>query len=69
MEWEVDRKREIVKREPIYALAKTIGQQFDSVIWYAPYEGKTYFYVVQGTWDNYFLRYDDNQTETNKQNR
>lgn len=62
MEWRVERKREEVRREPIYARAKELEQQYDSVIWFTTYEDKNYYYVVSGNWVNYFMRYDENPT-------
>lgn len=55
MEWLVEQKREIQKREAIYAKAKVLQQQFDSVIWFVSYQSKNYFYVVNGSW-NYHKR-------------
>ncbi|SKC87213.1 YARHG domain-containing protein [Ohtaekwangia koreensis] len=55
MEWSVERLRELKKREAIYSKAKEIQQHYDSVIWYASYEKMNYFYVVNGSWNNYFV--------------
>lgn len=60
MEWRVERKREEVRREPIYARARELEQQFDSVVWFTTYQEKNYYYVVSGAWVNYFMRYDEN---------
>lgn len=54
LKWDVERQTELNKRRPIYARAQALQQQYDSVIWYATYEGKNYFYVVNGRWVNYF---------------
>jgi hypothetical protein len=43
---------------PIYAKAKELQQQNDSVIWYATYQNKNYFYVVTGQWENKFMSYE-----------
>lgn len=51
LQWSVERIQEIKKREPIYARAKALQQQFDSVVWYANYDGRNYFYVVKGKWN------------------
>lgn len=59
MEWRVERKREEVRREPIYARANELEQQYDSVVWFTTYKGKNYFYVISGSWVNYFMRYDE----------
>ncbi|HEY5750155.1 MAG TPA: hypothetical protein VIU12_29015 [Chryseolinea sp.] len=52
MRWAVDRATEIKKRQPLYARAKALQQNFDSVIWCATYNTKNYFYVVNGAWSN-----------------
>jgi hypothetical protein len=54
MEWSVDIKKEMQRRQPIYALAKNLQQKFDTVVWYTTYHNKNYFYVVNGAWKNYF---------------
>ncbi|HEY9049250.1 MAG TPA: hypothetical protein VIN08_25285, partial [Ohtaekwangia sp.] len=51
MEWKVETAREFKKREAIYTQAKTLQQQYDSVIWYTTYDQKNYFYVIKGTWN------------------
>jgi hypothetical protein len=63
LEWSVDRVRELKKRELIYTRAAELQQRYDSVIWFASYEKKNYYYVVKGTWTNYF--YDDNPKSEN----
>ncbi|SHH58917.1 hypothetical protein SAMN04488109_4505 [Chryseolinea serpens] len=50
IEWSVDTEKEIAKRAPFYERAKALQQNFDSVIWYATYKAKNYYYVVQGNW-------------------
>ncbi|AYB32269.1 WG repeat-containing protein [Chryseolinea soli] len=52
MQWSTDRAVEIKKRQPLYARAKALQQNFDSVIWCATYNTKNYFYVVNGVWNN-----------------
>jgi len=54
LQWSAERQAEIDKRKPIHARAKALQQQYDSVIWYTTYEGKNYFYVVNGRWSNEF---------------
>lgn len=54
-EWSIERKEEFEKREPTYAMARAIETKFDTVIWYAVYNNKTYFYAVEGYWSNYFM--------------
>jgi hypothetical protein len=51
IEWKVDTEKEIAKRAPFYERAKALQQNFDTVIWYATYKAKNYYYVVQGNWD------------------
>lgn len=63
LEWSVDRARELKKREQIYTRAAELQQRYDSVIWFATHEKKNYYYVVKGTWTNYF--YDDNPKSEN----
>ncbi|MFD1000740.1 YARHG domain-containing protein [Ohtaekwangia kribbensis] len=58
LEWSVERIRELKKREQIYTRAAELQQRYDSVIWFATHEKKNYYYVVKGSWTNYF--YDDN---------
>jgi hypothetical protein len=58
MQWQVEREREYLAREPVYALARNYEASFDSVFWYTRYESKTYFYVVAGQWENWFYRYE-----------
>ena len=58
MDWLVERKREISNREPFYAAAKALQQNFDSVIWYTQYLDKAFYYVVQGAWLNYARNYE-----------
>jgi hypothetical protein len=67
MEWSVDHIREMKKREPIYARAKALQQQYDSVVWYATYEGQNYYYVVQGPWTNFFMDYNSTVRNTGHQ--
>lgn len=57
MGWLVEREVEYRKREPLYASAQAIQQNFDSVIWYTEYRDRAFFYVVSGTWVNYFQQY------------
>jgi hypothetical protein len=57
MQWTVEREREFQKREPVYALAKTLEANFDSLIWFTTYREKKYFYAVVGNWTNWFDQY------------
>ncbi len=57
MEWLVEREVEYRKREPLYASARAIQQNFDSVIWFTEYRDHAFFYVVNGNWVNYFRDY------------
>lgn len=57
MKWFVERETEYRKREPMYASAAAIQQNFDSVIWFTEYKERAFFYVVNGTWVNYFQHY------------
>jgi hypothetical protein len=59
MEWNVERKLEMRKREPIYALAKVLQTSYDSIVWYTIYKGQRYFYAVKdGDWVGYTTRYE-----------
>lgn len=64
LQWSAQRKDELVARDTIYAMAAKIQQKYDSVIWYAKYDGHYFFYVVEGTWDNYFRRWKEKPGET-----
>lgn len=57
-EWEADRKLALQERLWIYENARELEERFDSVIWYSTYNSQNYFYVVDGTWNNYFLDYE-----------
>jgi hypothetical protein len=57
-EWEADRKLALQERLWIYENARKLEEKFDSVIWYSTYNSQNYFYVVDGSWTNYFLDYD-----------
>lgn len=46
------------EREFSYETARSMRDKYDSVIWYAQHDGETYFYVVNGSWQNYFMQYD-----------
>jgi hypothetical protein len=60
--WEAEQKLALQEREPIYQTARQLELKFDSVIWYTQYNGKRYFYAVQGEWKNFFL----NSTEESR---
>lgn len=57
-EWEADRKLALQERLWIYENARELEEKFDSVIWYSTYNTQNYFYVVDGSWKNYFLDYE-----------
>lgn len=57
-EWEADRKLALQERLWIYENARELEQKFDTVIWYSTYNSQNYFYVVDGSWTNYFMDYD-----------
>lgn len=57
-EWAIDRELAMKERVWVYEKAKELEQKFDSVIWFATYNKKNYFYVVEGPWVNYFADYD-----------
>lgn len=63
LEWRVERIRELKKREHIYTRAAELQRGYDSVIWFATHEQKNYYYVVNGSWNNYF--YDDKPKPSN----
>jgi hypothetical protein len=65
MQWEVQREQAFIDREKFYSMANALEQKFDSVIWYTSYQNELYFYVVSGSWDNYFRRYDGKTVEVN----
>lgn len=56
-QWEAAEKLAIAERSQIYDNARALEASYDSVIWYTTVGTNTYFYVVQGTWNNYFLDY------------
>jgi hypothetical protein len=64
MQWSVQRKNELLDRDTVYAMVATIQQKYDSVIWYVAYEGHYFFYVVEGTWDNYFRKWESRPNGT-----
>lgn len=53
--WAAERKIELEKRLPIFSVADSLEMAFDSVIWYAQHNDELFFYVVNGTWRNYFV--------------
>ncbi|HEU5145860.1 MAG TPA: WG repeat-containing protein [Chryseosolibacter sp.] len=57
-EWGIKGKTAVESRLPIYAKARELEAKFDTVIFFATYKHQNYFYVVEGEWNNYFLRYD-----------
>lgn len=61
MEWAVERETENKLRQPIYARAQQLQQNFDSVIWFARYKDVNYFYVVEGSWS--IEKFRDNKSE------
>jgi hypothetical protein len=42
---------ELKEREAIYEMARELEEKFDTLVWYAQYNGKVYFYAVQGEWN------------------
>ncbi len=60
MDGSEDLKKELLSRQSVFAKAKELQHQYDSVIWYAQYDSSTYFYVVNGQWSNYFMNYWEN---------
>jgi len=54
-QWSAIYKKELASRESYYNTAATLEQKFDSVIWYSTNLGKTYYYAVTGSWENYFM--------------
>lgn len=57
-QWEAAQKLALKERLWIYENARRLETKFDSVIWYTTYAQENYFYVVDGTWVNYFSNYD-----------
>lgn len=57
-QWEAEQKLAVKERLWIYETARNLEAKFDSVIWYSTYGLKNYFYVVNGSWENYFMRYE-----------
>jgi hypothetical protein len=53
--WSEIYKKEIAAREVFYTTAAALEKTLDSVIWFANSEGKSYYYAVNGTWQNYFM--------------
>jgi hypothetical protein len=58
MKWEVQREHAFAEREVHYAAARTLESSFDSVVWFATYNKKPYYYVVTGHWTNYVRNYE-----------
>lgn len=56
--WALERQAAIESRLWTYEKAKELEAKFDSVIWFTNFGDKKYFYVVQGEWNNYFMRFD-----------
>jgi hypothetical protein len=54
-QWSEIYKKEIASREIFYNTAASLEKNLDSVIWFAQREGKSYYYAVTGTWENYFM--------------
>ncbi|RAW00088.1 YARHG domain-containing protein [Pseudochryseolinea flava] len=50
-EYSVEQAQALKVRQPIFAIAQALQQKFDSVVWYATYNQKRYFYVVEGVWE------------------
>ena len=57
-QWGIEGKIAVESRLPIYAEARELESKFDTVVFYATYKNENYFYVVEGEWRNYFLKYD-----------
>lgn len=57
-EWGILGATAVKSRQPIYAKAQELESKFDTVIFYATYKNENYFYVVDGEWQNHFLRYE-----------
>jgi hypothetical protein len=49
-EWQAQSQQELIERAWIYEHARNLESTFDSLIWYAIYDNKPYFYAVTGTW-------------------
>lgn len=56
-EWAIERKLAMQERLWAYEKARELEQRFDTVVWYTTYSNTNYFYVVEGTWENFFLSY------------
>lgn len=56
-EWSVKGKTAVESRKPVYARAQVLESVFDTVAFFAAYNDQTYFYVVEGEWQNNFLKY------------
>lgn len=65
-EWAIERKLALQERLWAYEKARELEQRFDSVIWYTTYNNTNYFYVVEGSWENFFISYNTReQTNVN----
>ena len=61
--WSTDRLEALKNREVIYTKAREIQKQYDSVVWYATYLSKNYFYVINGRWKSERGNYSDLLTQ------
>ncbi|MEP2668672.1 MAG: WG repeat-containing protein [Cyclobacteriaceae bacterium] len=48
-------KKDIAIRDIYFDQAKALRKKYDSIIWYTTYQDSTYYYVINGSWSNYFL--------------
>lgn len=55
LRWIEEEYLAIEERKPIFAQARQLESQFDSVVWFIRHAGQTYFYLVEGDWTNHFL--------------
>lgn len=64
-QWEAAQKLALQERLWIYENARKLEATYDSVIWYTTYDQQNYYYVVEGTWYNFFMNYETRE-EKNK---
>ena len=55
IDFEVNQRPMLVERAIHYETAHELQKKYDSVVWFTQYQDKSYYYVVNGHWTNYFL--------------
>jgi hypothetical protein len=50
-----NRERDLASRKIFFDQARVLQQTYDTVIWCTKYQDSIYYYVVNGSWKNYFI--------------